>query len=408
MKNKIINAAICDAREVTEESLSGFDKIIINAASLIAGERSKELLNRYHVSLNVSEVIDVPDGQKIDVNVINGTGEIGPGADGTGIFLVVNGKLTVLSGSEDAVKSYSSILVNGKAMVPDAMEGKLTNMKVNGKTVYYPDGATILARNTAISDLFVRRAANSRYYCPGNLFILDETIDTDALIAKGLYFSAKKIIVAESLLDRLIDRFDEEAGIVRVPDGTKLADGDLELKMKTIRKFGNKLCVPGDVTICDADALSALEYLFVTGKVIVSAELEDAFEEIDSEYGELKVVNPCSKAFSERLFLKIGPDTLRKYPGGISAEHCMKVRLSPELTPEEISEKLSISECAVVVCTKAQEEAVTMISENVAKISADGKNDDDEDQDGEKRGIFGAFFGEMRDSQVINASVYKM
>lgn len=47
MKNKVINAATCDAREVTEESLAGFEHITINSAILIVGERSRELLNDY-------------------------------------------------------------------------------------------------------------------------------------------------------------------------------------------------------------------------------------------------------------------------------------------------------------------------------------------------------------------------
>ena len=46
MKKKVINAATCDARGVTEESLAGFDNITINAAIMIVGERSKELLNK--------------------------------------------------------------------------------------------------------------------------------------------------------------------------------------------------------------------------------------------------------------------------------------------------------------------------------------------------------------------------
>ena len=53
---KIINAAICDARKVTEESLVGFDQIKICAAVLIVGERSKELLNKYHARLDVANV----------------------------------------------------------------------------------------------------------------------------------------------------------------------------------------------------------------------------------------------------------------------------------------------------------------------------------------------------------------
>ena len=91
-KNKVINVATCDAREVTEESLAVYENITINAATLIIGERSKELLNRYPVTMNVSNVLEIPDNQDVTVKSINGKGEIGADADGAGIFLMVNGK----------------------------------------------------------------------------------------------------------------------------------------------------------------------------------------------------------------------------------------------------------------------------------------------------------------------------
>jgi len=78
MKNKVINAATCDAREVTEESLAGFEHITINSAILIVGERSRELLNKYPVTMNVANVLEVPDGQNITVKSINGN-RIGEG-----------------------------------------------------------------------------------------------------------------------------------------------------------------------------------------------------------------------------------------------------------------------------------------------------------------------------------------
>ena len=113
MKKKVINTAVCDSREVTEESLAGFESIAINAGVLIVGERSKELLNRYPVTMNVANVLELPDGQNIVVKTVNGKGEIGPEADGTGAFLLVNGKLIIADGSQDAVKSYCRIVVNG-------------------------------------------------------------------------------------------------------------------------------------------------------------------------------------------------------------------------------------------------------------------------------------------------------
>ena len=191
-KNKMINAATCDARAVTEESLTGYENITINAATLIVGERSKELLSKYNVAMNVADVIEIPDGEDITFKSVDGKSEIGPEDDGTGVFLEVNGKLLIADGSENAVRSYYQIEVNGKALIPKSYEGKFANIKVNGETEYYPDGATILKEDMKIDDLFITRATNTFYYSPGNLFFLDNGINTEKMISKGLKFSAKK------------------------------------------------------------------------------------------------------------------------------------------------------------------------------------------------------------------------
>ena len=407
MKSKVINAATCDAREVTEESLAGFEHITINAAILIVGERSRELLNKYPVTMNVANVLEVPDGQNITVKSINGKGEIGPDADGTGVFLMVNGKLLVADGSAEAVKSYFRIMVNGKVLMPKSMEGQFANFQVNGKTEYYPDGASILKADTEIDDLFIQRAANTLYYCSGNLFFVDNGINAETLIQKGLKFAARKIIITESLVSKLISQFDEEAEIIRVPDGTVLIDDDLELKPKMIRKYGTKLCVTGDVSIMDAEALSSLEYLFADGIIRVAKELEEAFDEIESVYDELKVIDPEQGQLSDRPMLKVGAVVLKKYPHGVRIEDCAKVTLSEDLSPEDIMEKLHISDCAMVVCTKEQEEAVNMIAEDVAMIKIAGQDQED-NADGMASGILSDFFGKLKDAQVINAAEYKM
>ncbi|MBR5114557.1 MAG: hypothetical protein IK101_04595 [Oscillospiraceae bacterium] len=406
MKNKVINAATCDAREVTEESLAGFDSVVVNAAVVIVGERAKELFNRYPVSLNAANVLEVPDGQNITVKSINGKGEIGPDADGTGVLLMVNGKLTVADGSSDAVKSYYRIIVNGKALMPKSFQGQFPNIQVSGKTEYYPDGAVILKADTAIDELFVSRAANPLYYCPGYLYFTDAGIDAEKMAAKGMKFAAKKIVIAESLLNRTVSLFDEEAEIVRVPDGTSFIDGDLDLKLRTIRKYGTKLCVCGDVSVQDAEALAALEFLFAKGTVSVNKELEDAFDEIESVCGELRIVDPEIGYISDRPMFKIGAATFKKYPKGVRVEDCARVTLSADLSPEDIMEKLHISDCAQVVCSKEQEEAVNIISDDVAMISTS-----DGDQDDGDGGMFGSIFGKLKDikdTQIINAAEYKM
>ena len=407
MKNKVINAATCDAREVTEESLAGFEHITINAAILIVGARSRELLSRYPVIMNVADVLEIPDGQDITVKSINGKGEIGPDADGTGVFLMVNGKLLVANGSAEAVKSYYRIMVNGKVLMPKSYEGQFPNIRVNGKTEYYPDGATILKADTEIDDLFVLRAANTLYYSSGNLFFLDTGIDTEKMIAKGLKFAAKKIVIAESLIGKLVSLFDEETEIVKVPDGTQRIDGKLELKPKTIKKFGTKLCVTGDVSIKDAEALSSLEYLFADGTVSVNKELEDAFDAIESVYDELRIIDPDLGYIVDRPAVKVGAAVLKKYPSGVRVEDCARVTLSEDLSAEDIMEKLQIVDCAMVICTKEQEEAVNLIAEDVAMIQVAGQGQEDE-EDGMVGDILGGFFGKLKDTQVINAAEYKM
>lgn len=406
-KNKMINVATCDARAVTEESLAGYENIIINAAILIVGERSKELLNQYPVTMNVANVLEIPDGQDITVKTINGKGEIGPDADGTGVFLMVNGKVVVSDGSQDAVKSYYRIMVNGKILMPKSYEGKFPNIQVNGKTEYYPDGATILKADTEIDDLFIARAANTLYYSSGNLFFLDTGIDTEKMISKALKFTAKKIVIAESLIGKLVSLFDEEAEIVKVPDGTQLIDDDLELKPKTIKKYGTKLCVSGDVSIKDAEALSSLVYLFAEGTVRVNKELEEAFDEIESVYDELIVIDPDLGYIMDRPMVKIGAAVLKKYPSGVQVKDCAKVTLSENLSTEDIMEKLHIKACAMVICTKEQEEVVNMIAEDVAMIQVTGQAPEDE-EDGMAGGMFGSLLGKVKDTQVINAAEYKM
>ncbi|MBO4355539.1 MAG: hypothetical protein J5850_01645 [Clostridia bacterium] len=409
MKNKVINAAVCDTRKATEESFAGFDKIIINAAVLIQGVSSSGLFSKYPVTLNVSNIIEIPDGQNITVKSINGKGQIGPNSNGTGIFLAVNGKLFIDDGSLEAVKSYYRISVNGKVVMPKSYEGQFSNIHVNGKAEYYPDGATILKADTEIDELFILRASNRLYYSSGNLFFLDTGIDTEKIAENGLRFAAKKIVIAKSLIGKLVPIFDEETEIVAVPDGAMLISGDLDLKQKTIRKYGNKICVTGDVSIKDADVLSSLEFLYADGTVSISKELEEPFDMIKCVAGEIRIINTDLGYITDRLAVKIGNTVLDKYPGGVRIEDCAKVTLSDELTPDVIMDKIYISDCAIVICTKEQEEAVSMITEDVAMIKTSGQNGDEDSRDNSAGNLLKEMFANQNDdNQVINASEYVM
>ena len=214
-------------------------------------------------------------------------------------------------------------------------------------------------------------------------------------------------MIAESLVSRLIPLFDEEAEIVRVPDGTKLIDDDVELQQKTVKKYGVKLCVCGDVTIKDAEPLSSLEYLFVDGTVKIFKGLEDAFSMIESVYDNMKIIDPELGYITDLPAAKIGPMIFKKYPKGVQVEDCGTVSLSKELNAEDIMEKLRIVDCGVVSCTEEQEEAVNMIADDVGIIKVSPQDQEDENN-GTVDGMIGVFFGKMKDTQVINAADYKM
>lgn len=404
MKKLVINTTVCDTRDVTEETLNSYESVMINAALVITSDRSKDLLNRYPVTINTGSTIDVPDGEDIEVRTVNGRYEIIPETDGNGAILLVNGMLTVADGSLEAVRSFRKISVNGKTLMPRRMMGAVTNFEQNGRVEYYPDGAFLMKGDTEVDDMFTARAAQKLYYCPGTLFFLDEGLDKGRIEEKDLRFSAQKAVIAESLLDCLITRIDEETEIVRVPDGTALIDDDLELKPRTIRRFGKKLYVDGDVTITDAEALSELEYLCVDGDVKVSKELEEAFEEKVSVFNELRVIDPDKPLISGLPSVRIGSSMLRMHPDGLTVEDCAKVTIADDLSPDDILEKIVIKDCAIVYCSGEQEDAVNSVVSDVALVKVRKDGDD-------SRGILGAIgdtIGILRDTNIINTTEYRL
>ncbi len=405
MKKMVINVASCDTRNVTEETLAAYESVTINAALVVTGDRSKELLAKHNVEINAASIVYIPESIGVSLTKINGRHEIGAESFGEKVFLIVNGVLTFENGSLEAASSYYKILLNGKAIMPNSFKGKLPNLSVNGKTLYYPDGATLIKSNTEIDDLFIMRAGSKRYHAPGMMFFLDNTIDTDKLSEKNLTFSSGKIIMVESLLPKLIPHIDEETEIVKVPDGTVRVDNDLELNDYVIKEYGKKLFVSGDMSIEERSSLLALEYLNCTGRISLNGDLCDDFDKLGAIYGELKVRDTSVCYITDKPFTKIGKSMLKKHPGGICVEDCACVNLSEDLTAQEIEDMIKISDCALIRCSKEQEEAVNMIARDVAKIDVRGAGDDD----GEKnKGMLGEIFENIKDARIINAAEYSL
>ena len=72
----IVNCAVCDARKVTEETLSSYASVSINTGVLLSNARSRLLLGRYSVNVNSATVIDWEQEEAPAFSTHNGSYEI--------------------------------------------------------------------------------------------------------------------------------------------------------------------------------------------------------------------------------------------------------------------------------------------------------------------------------------------
>ena len=407
MKKMIVNCATCDMRTVSEETLQSYEQIVVNAATVILTARTKELLNRHDVMLNAAEVMEVPEGSNVRLNNQNGSYELtgdGMPQEGEIALLMVNGSLTIGTDALEAARAYEKIKVNGYVLMPKSMAGKLTNLSVNGSTDLYPDGAVRLRRNAVVDKTFpLRIRENALYWAARRLVFTDPALNVEKLAQKGVRFAAPKALLAESLAEAVTPLLDEDTDILVVPDGTQFVNGYAKVNKRFLKKYGPRLYVNGDLIVESdaAEVLPKIEYLYVTGQAKVPADLVDAFEEIDAQYDELKVVRAWGKIIEDQTRVKVDRALLEKYPTGVLVTDCVQVKLAADLTPEMIMDRLSLADCVQVYCTEEQEAAVGAVAEGVVSINPAG------DDMGVADMVTGSL-GMNPDLKVINAAEYVM
>ena len=368
-KNLNVEAAVLDLRHLSEETLAGYEKIRMQAALALTGPETETLLARYGVELEAA--LTQRCDSETTVNTINGKANLNAACKPEGKnILIVNGKLDIAADAADTLRAYEKIIVNGKVLCPESLVGLVTKVcAVNGKLSVYPDEAVVLKGTVKLDRLFLLRAQNRLYWTDRQFVAVDPKLDAVALAAKGARFSAPKVLLAERFAETLLPLFDENAEVTILPEGAALVEDDLELTDRSVRRYGSRIHVLGDVTVAAeaADALARLEYLHANGDVTLPAALEDAFYGIpDTAYGALRVLK--GKLLDGSTSVKIDADTLALDADGVSCMDCAVVTLDPALTPEEILAKLHLNGCAVVRCTAAQEAAVTAVSTDVASI----------------------------------------
>lgn len=371
-KKMVINSDVCDARKVTEETLSGFESIVINSDLLLVNDRARALLGNAPMIFNGDRMLDVEG----DVHIIsiNGSSKIGASdavPEGKQ-FLTVNGSLTLEPGTEKILETYVGMSVNGSVTYPASLSGYMSRATVNGSTICYPDGAVILKSNTSIDRIFALRAKNNLYWTRNRLIMVDPQLNPEALKAKGARFQARQVILTESLVEGVIDLIDENADIVVVPDGVKVIADDIHLDQVTVKRYGTMLYILGDVKILeeDRDALEAVTYLNIRGDVRVDNSLRDLLLEKAEVSGEIRA--PRGRVICNQITARVNRWLLEKEPQGICVENCASVKLDSDIPNDLILERLTVLNAASVSCTEEQESAVGAVCENCAAIGSNG------------------------------------
>ena len=125
-KNLSITAMICDLREVNEEVLNQYGEIYVESMIVYVTEQSQEILNRHHVQIE-SMILERLD---LDVEIIerNGTFTITPAPAGNKkLNLIVNGRLIIEPGSNEALTNYIHIQECGEVICPENLDSQLSS-----------------------------------------------------------------------------------------------------------------------------------------------------------------------------------------------------------------------------------------------------------------------------------------
>ena len=390
-----INAAICDVSKVTEKTLEAYDRISVNAAQLITSKQARELLSRIRFTANTADTMETIEGAVMSVQNGEYVIKAGP-APQPPVMLVVNGKLKVEKGAQEALAGYVSILVNGQALYPSSLSGPLARMRVNGRSIAYPDEAILLKDRAVIDRTFVLRARDALYYASRSLIFTWKGLDVKALAGKGARFQSKKAVIAEELLQDALPLINEDAEIVIVPEGFTYLMGDQQLTQQLLRVHGTSLFVDGDLTVPppEGDALAQIRSLTVTGNVMLPEALLEPFLALKSTYASLFAYK--GHLVADKGMAEADETLMSLYPEGVTFYDCGMVRLNKDLSLEIIRDKMKFIGCGVVMCAPGQQTAVESVCEDVGKVL--DLNIADKTEEGLKQ--------EDRDTEIINAAVY--
>lgn len=380
-KNLKISAVLCDARKVTEEYLSHYNSVKIDAAALVTSPEAQAVLSKCGVKIDAVSNISLTED--IRFSIMNGPVTISASqtVPGQRTAAMINGPVTLEPGCEEALGSYAFLSINGPVSCPESMTSLLRGFQINGPIRAYPDGAIVLKKNTVLDRVFHLRAKqDALYYAAKQIVALAPDINFGKLAEKNVRFTTRRLLVAEALAERAVPLFDEKTDIEVLPDGCAYVDDDSLLDDTLLRRYGGKLYVDGDLTVSgdSAGALDQVSYLRVNGTLLVSRGMKDRVLGLDAVYDSLCVVG--GTLLKDRPSVEVSAAMLEAGSDGVSVMDCAEVVFAGDITPALLKEKLvSLTGCACVNCTEQQRPVIEAIAQDVACISCGGEEEESEE-----------------------------
>ncbi len=400
LKLFVVNANVCDATRLREENLQGYDMIVINAATLVTSPATRAILARYPVSMNVANQVELDVDTAVEVATINGRGEIHPGmaVPQRPTFLTVNGRLEIAPGSEEIVRQYCGMVVNGNILCPESISALLSGAMVNGRIETYPDDCILLPSTAVLDRTFVLRAKQgARYYAARRMVALDLTADHSRLAEKQVQLVTPMLLLADSLAETVLPCLDDKARVELLPDGCAFVDGDAVLNEGLLRRYGTRLYVNGDLTVNSESApwLERVEYLSINGDARVVRSLMEPFRRLDARYGSL--CPTAGTVLTDRVSVRVDAALLENAADGLQLEDCVNVKFAAGISPALLQEKLvAVKDCVNISCTAEQRPFIEAVASDVVNFSEKGGAEEETTAAEQEHSSTGGFAGQLR------------
>jgi|GEM_PF-2033064 len=308
-----VNTTIFDMISTTPEIVNAYDEIKVNCTICLTTSRTRELLARTKFGVNTTQMVDVGADENIKVMTFNGVEVLNTRvtAPKEPTIVVANGALIIEDCDKKTFDQYKGIYVNGFVLYPRSLD--TSNFVINGAMIPYPDGAILLFQGLKLTNAFLKSASQGSTFCvlgiPSNMgsigndlmgksqivlkecgIMAVEPLDLELLKNKNVRFDTCWVTVSEENAEQLLPHVEGYVGMTIIPSGFKIMQGGM-LDNLAIRRFGSRIYVDGDLQIHagEADALTAVDQLQVSGSVIVADRLADVFFAKCSQYGDLTV-----------------------------------------------------------------------------------------------------------------------